>query len=211
MGARIRMAKGLIYGKYVSFNGELITLRDGQTECRVRIGHERQCEEQDRAFPVCNHLRVLAEGQRYRLGCIHRRWHHQPKFRPCPFSAGNIPGHSSPDQLRQSAQPQDLPAGIGRPWHLQARGRHPEIPAHQRLGYLHQPAPGGAQAQRQGAVLAVETAQGLPADHRRARADPWRGRGLAAQPVGGAAPVSPPGPLRPGPAGTPRPPGRGPG
>lgn len=33
-GARIRIAKGLIYGKYVSFNGELMTLRDGQIECR---------------------------------------------------------------------------------------------------------------------------------------------------------------------------------
>jgi hypothetical protein len=34
VGARIRIAKGLIYGKYVSFNGELMTLRDGQIECR---------------------------------------------------------------------------------------------------------------------------------------------------------------------------------
>ena len=180
--------------------------RGGQQHHRRQCQyHECQREEQDRAFPVCDHLRVLAEGQRYRLGRIHRGRHHQYKYRPCPFSAGNIPGHSSPDRLPQSSS-------TARPacWYRSTTAPTGSRTARANTGtsaagvptpawlraVLRRNAKGGAR---------VETAQGLPADHQRARADPRRGRGLAAQPVGGAAPVSPPGPPRPasGPAGPP--------
>ena len=140
---------------------------------------------------------ILAQGQRRGLGRIYGGRDYQFELRPHAFPARDIPDHSSPHRGRKPAQREDLPAAVGPAWNLPSGRRDRPVPAYQRKRDLHQPDLGRAQAQRQGAVHAVEAAPGAPAGHQRPRPGPRCVRVPPARRLGGAAPLRP---VRPTPA-----------